>query len=240
MFSASAGNAFVPTQEALPSPAAVVKPQTFVSIEPVPRGKSFEIAVVAEIAKGFHMNSHKPTDPYLIPTTLTPQLPSGFDVADTIYPDGHQEKFSFSPNKPLNVYTGKVILRLKLTAHPDAALGPTTIPLPGLQRHYLPAACKDSGRCKVSSGCCRHKITRRPCGYFRRRKLAAASPLYRNSTCSNPRPVSIRESVVRAFWSAVFSTPSCNAACCSCRSASSRTSLSRFGSGVEKSPVSRE
>ena len=126
---ASAGNAFVSAQEALPSPAAVVKPQTFVSIEPVPRGKSFEIAVVVEIAKGFHMNSHKPTDPYLIPTTLTPQLLSGFDVADTIYPDGHDEKFSFSPNKPLNVYTGKVILRVKLTAHPDAALGPTTIPI---------------------------------------------------------------------------------------------------------------
>jgi uncharacterized protein YcnI len=126
---ASAGNALVPAQEALPSPAAVVKPQTFVSLEPVSRGKSFEIAVVVEIAKGFHMNSHKPTDPYLIPTTLTPQPPAGFDVADTIYPDGHLEKFSFSPNKPLNVYTGKVVLRLKLTAHSDAALGATTIPI---------------------------------------------------------------------------------------------------------------
>src|ERR1700758_2619447 len=125
----SAGTALVAAQEPLPSPAAVVKPQTFVSIEPVPRGKSFEIAVVAEIAKGFHMNSHKPTDPYLIPTTLTPVLPAGFEVTNTIYPDGHQEKFSFSPNKPPNVYTGKVILRLKLTAHPDAALGATTIPI---------------------------------------------------------------------------------------------------------------
>jgi hypothetical protein len=85
--------------------------------------------VVAEIAKGFHMNSHKPTDPYLIPTTLTPVPPAGFDIIDTIYPDGHEEKFSFSPNKPLSVYTGKVILRLKLTAHPDAALGATTIPI---------------------------------------------------------------------------------------------------------------
>lgn len=125
----SAGNALVSTQDALPSPAAVVKPQVFVSLEPVPRGKSFEIAVVVEIVKGFHMNSHKPTDPYLIPTTLTPQLPAGFDVADTIYPDGREEKFSFSPNKPLNVYTGKVVLRLKLRAHPDAALGATTIPI---------------------------------------------------------------------------------------------------------------
>jgi len=125
----SPGNALAIEQEALPSPAAVVKPQTFVSLEPVPRGKSFEIAVVVEIAKGFHMNSHKPTDPYLIATTLTPQPPAGFDIAGTIYPEGHQEKFSFSPNKPLNVYTGKVILRLKLTAHPDAALGATMIPI---------------------------------------------------------------------------------------------------------------
>ena len=126
---ASAGSTLVSAQDALPSPAAVVKPQTFVSLEPVPRGKPFEIAVVVEIVKGFHMNSHKPTDPYLIPTTLTPQPPAGFDVADTVYPDGHEEKFSFSPNKPLNVYTGKVVLRLKLTAHADAALGATTIPI---------------------------------------------------------------------------------------------------------------
>jgi uncharacterized protein YcnI len=125
----SSGDALASEQEALPSPGAVVKPQTFVSLEPVPRGKSFEIAVVVEIAKGFHMNSHKPTDPYLIATTLTPQPPAGFDIAGTIYPEGHQEKFSFSPNKPLNVYTGKVVLRLKLTAHPDAALGAITIPI---------------------------------------------------------------------------------------------------------------
>ena len=116
-------------QEALPKPSAVVKPQTFVSIEPVPRGKTFAIAVVVEIARGFHMNSHKPTDPYLIATTLTPQVPAGFDLVDTIYPDGRDEKFAFSPDKPLNVYTGKVTLRLKVAAHADAPLGATTIPL---------------------------------------------------------------------------------------------------------------
>jgi hypothetical protein len=106
-----------------------VKPQTLVSLEPVPRGKAFEIAVVVEIVRGFHMNSHKPTDPYLIATTLTPQVPAGFDLVDSIYPDGRDEKFAFSPNKPLNVYTGKVTLRLKLAAHADAPLGPAAIPL---------------------------------------------------------------------------------------------------------------
>jgi len=116
-------------QTAIPSPSAVVKPQTYVSLDPVPRGKTFEVAIVVEIARGFHMNSHKPTDPYLIPTTLTPQLPAGFELVDTIYPDGSKEKFAFSPNKPLDVYTGKVTLRLRLSAHADAPLGAATLPI---------------------------------------------------------------------------------------------------------------
>jgi DsbC/DsbD-like thiol-disulfide interchange protein len=114
---------------ALPSPAAVVKPQVYVSLEPVARGKEFQVAVVVEIARGFHMNSHKPSEAYLIPTTLTAQLPAGFQLLDTIYPAGQLEKFSFSPNKPLDVYTGKVTLRLRLAAGADAALGASTIPM---------------------------------------------------------------------------------------------------------------
>jgi uncharacterized protein YcnI len=113
----------------LPSPAAVVKAHTFVSLEPVPRAKEFQIAVVADIAKGFHMNSHKPADAYLIPTTLTPDLPKGFELKDTIYPNGKLEKFSFSPDKPLDVYTGSVTIKLRLAVAADAPLGATTIPM---------------------------------------------------------------------------------------------------------------
>jgi uncharacterized protein YcnI len=114
---------------ALPNPAAVVKAHAYVSLEPVPRGKEFQIAVVAEIAKGFHMNSHKPTDAYLIPTTLAAELPAGFQVTDTTYPSGKLEKFSFSPEKPLDVYTGSVTIKLRLAAGADAPLGAATIPM---------------------------------------------------------------------------------------------------------------
>ena len=114
---------------ALPSPSAVVKPVAYVSLQPVPREKEFQIAVVVEIARGFHINSHKPSDQYLIPTTLTAQLPVGFQVRETIYPDGRLEKFSFSPNKPLDVYTGTVTFRLRLAAGADAGLGTTSIPI---------------------------------------------------------------------------------------------------------------
>ena len=113
----------------LPSASAVVSPHTYVSLEPVPVGKEFQAAVVVDIARGFHMNSHKPSDQYLIPTTLTPQLPAGIELVETIYPPGKLEKFAFSPDKPLDVYTGSVTLRLRLTAQTSAALGATTIPM---------------------------------------------------------------------------------------------------------------
>src|SRR6204780_3197384 len=92
------------TQESnLPDASTIVRPHLFVSLDPVPRGKEFKIAVVGDIASGFHMNSHKPTDEYLIATTLTPQLPAGFELIDTIYPKGKLAKFSFSPDHPLDV-----------------------------------------------------------------------------------------------------------------------------------------
>jgi uncharacterized protein YcnI len=129
--SGASGRARRPAQNgsALPSPAAVVRPAAYVSLAPVPRGKEFQVAVVVEIAKGFHMNSHKPMDPYLIPTTLTAELPMGFELRDTIYPEGRLEKFTFSPNKPLDVYTRTVTIRLRLAAGADARLGTTTIPI---------------------------------------------------------------------------------------------------------------
>jgi thioredoxin:protein disulfide reductase len=113
-----------------PKPADIVSTKSYVSLDPVPRGKEFQAAVVIKINSGYHMNSHKPSDTYLIPTTLTPQLPSGFTmVGDPVYPPGKNEKFPFSPDKPLNVYTGSVTLRMKLTADDKAPIGAAKIPV---------------------------------------------------------------------------------------------------------------
>ena len=118
-----------PQDAALSSGASVVKVTPYVSLVPVPRGREFQIAVVVNIADGFHMNSHKPSDAYLIATTLTSELPAGIALADTVYPAGRVEKFAFSPNEPLDVYTRSVTLRLKLSAQASAALGRASIPM---------------------------------------------------------------------------------------------------------------
>jgi DsbC/DsbD-like thiol-disulfide interchange protein len=120
--------AAAPQESAMPPASAVVKPLAYVSLEPVPRGRTFELAVVAEIRQGFHINSHQPTEEFLIPTTLTAQLPSGFREVGTVYPRGEMLKFSFSPS-PLSVYTGRVTLIVRVEAAADAPLGPQSIPL---------------------------------------------------------------------------------------------------------------
>ena len=113
-----------------PKPSDIVSTKTYVSMDPVPRGKEFQAAVVVKINPGYHMNSHKPSDSYLIPTTVTPQLPDGFTlVGEPVYPLGKNEKFPFSPDKPLNVYTDSVTFRLKMTADEKAALGKASIPV---------------------------------------------------------------------------------------------------------------
>jgi thiol:disulfide interchange protein DsbD len=125
-----ASGALIRAQDTPPkSAASVVKTKVYSSLDPVPRGKEFQIAVVVDIENGYHMNSHKPLDSYLIPTTLTPQLPAGLILADTIYPPGKNLKFPFSPDKPLNVYTQSVTLRLRVTAAESAKLGDTPIPI---------------------------------------------------------------------------------------------------------------
>jgi DsbC/DsbD-like thiol-disulfide interchange protein len=128
----SAGSCtLVQAQEAVPprNAASVVKTRVYSSLDPVPRGKEFQVAVVVDIANGYHMNSHQPLDSYLIPTTLTPQLPAGFTLADTVYPRGQNLKFPFSPDKPLNVYAESVTLRMRLEAGASVPLGDTSIPI---------------------------------------------------------------------------------------------------------------
>ncbi len=128
---AAISGAAVRAQEAPAAQSAksVVTAKTYVSHDPVARGSQFQVAVQLQIANGFHMNSHKPLDSYLIPTVLTPQVPAGITLADTVYPNGKNEKFPFSPDKPLNVYSGSVTLKVKLSADATAPMGAVTIPM---------------------------------------------------------------------------------------------------------------
>ena len=108
----------------MPSAKDVVAPTAFASFDPVARGMTLQAAVVLKIRPGFHVNAREVTFDYLIPTDLRADVPAGFKSESVIYPKGTLQTFIFSKDKPLNVYTDTVILRLPLTVLNDAPLGP--------------------------------------------------------------------------------------------------------------------
>ncbi len=116
-------------QSGLPSAKDVVAPSAYVSLEPVPRGVHFQLAVVMKIRRGFHVNAREASEEYLIPTDLKLNLPAGLRAGAAVYPKGTLKKFPFSPKKPLNVYAETAIIRVPLTALADAPLGTQHIPL---------------------------------------------------------------------------------------------------------------
>jgi thioredoxin:protein disulfide reductase len=113
---------------AYPPAAKVLQPQAYVSLQPVPRGRAFEIAVVAKISPGFHINAHVPSEDYLIPTKVTADLPTGVLLVETTYPRGVMRAFRFSKT-PLRVYEGSFTVRMKLRASGAAPLGPQKLAL---------------------------------------------------------------------------------------------------------------
>jgi hypothetical protein len=116
------------TAAQVPSPKDVVAPTAFASYDPVARGKEFQIAVVMKIRDGFHVNARKKSAEYLIATDLKTDGATGFKIGDVTYPEGELRTFTFSKT-PLNVYEKTIVLKMAVTALPDAPTGEQHIPL---------------------------------------------------------------------------------------------------------------
>ena len=117
----------------IPAARDIVKPAAYASFEPVARGQQMEIAVVMKIRDGYHVNARETTFDYLIPTDLKAETPNGFKAGEVSYPKGTLHKFNFTKDKPLNVYTGRVVLRLPVSVEAKAPLGEQRI---ALKLHY--------------------------------------------------------------------------------------------------------
>jgi suppressor for copper-sensitivity B len=72
-------------------------------------GENARLAVMMEIEKGWHTNSHQPTFEYLIPTKIEVGLPEGWTEASIDYPTGEMKTFSFA-DQPISVYEDEVAL----------------------------------------------------------------------------------------------------------------------------------
>src|SRR5438067_1579264 len=84
------------------------------SVDRAAAGSKFEAAVVMEIPAPFHVNAHKPSEDYLVPTTLTLQPARGLTLGPVVYPTPESKTFPFS-QKPLLVHEGRLVLRVPVT-----------------------------------------------------------------------------------------------------------------------------
>ena len=74
----------------------------------VARGGALGIDVYANIARGWHINAHKPNQPFLKPTALAIAGPEGVTVEPVNYPPPDTRTFAFAGNAELLVYEGKL------------------------------------------------------------------------------------------------------------------------------------
>jgi thiol:disulfide interchange protein DsbD len=98
-----------------------VKIESYLSFDKVYPGSEVKLAVKVNIEDGWHINSNKPYEDYLIPTELTIGI-TYFELKKVTYPEAHDFKFSFS-EKPLSVYEGQIYIGALLETSKDIKPG---------------------------------------------------------------------------------------------------------------------
>lgn len=118
-------------------PPSIVTARALLASDAVHPGSTVQAAVVAEVAPGYHINDHKPTLEYLIPSELKLESSPEVAVADVIYPQGKLEKFAFE-DKSLSVYEGELVVKAAVKVARTARPGDYT-----LKGKFAYQACND-------------------------------------------------------------------------------------------------
>ena len=100
----------------------VVSGHMVLDIDGAHAGSSVKVAVVAEVASGYHINDHMPSLDYLIPTELKLQAAEPLSLGSISYPKGNPQKFSFL-DSPISVYQGKLLVGATVKVAADAKPG---------------------------------------------------------------------------------------------------------------------
>jgi thiol:disulfide interchange protein DsbD len=99
--------AAIPSTGQVPKESDIVKLKSYASHESIHPENSFRIAIIAHIKQGFHINSHSPTDQFLLPTIVKFSETKGITFSPVSYPIPQSKSFSFSKDK-MSVYEGKI------------------------------------------------------------------------------------------------------------------------------------
>lgn len=82
----------------------------------VPARKSSSVTLHFRVAPGFHINSHKPREESLVPTSFSLPSASGVRLEEASYPEGTDFVQPLDPGTTLSVYSGEFAIQARLVA----------------------------------------------------------------------------------------------------------------------------
>ena len=80
----------------------------------VQRGRTVQGSIVVDIPSGYHANSNRPLEKFLIATQLQIEAPKGIRVGPIIYPRALLRSLKFSKSK-VSVFEGRTTIRFSVT-----------------------------------------------------------------------------------------------------------------------------
>lgn len=89
-------------------------------------GEPGHLVVTLEIPDGCHIQSHTPSEPFLVPTTVHLDGTDDLELGPVSYPAGHTETFDWTP-VTLDVYLGTLEIIVPVDIRPGAGGGTASI-----------------------------------------------------------------------------------------------------------------
>ncbi len=105
----------------------LVTVNSYLSFDKIHAGSQLKFALKGNIKDTWHINSNKPNDDYLIPTTVELKHPD-FQFSNVVYPKVKEYQFGFSDN-PVAVYEGEITIAGIIDIPENAQINSYIIPL---------------------------------------------------------------------------------------------------------------
>jgi hypothetical protein len=89
----------------------------------VQRGHSAPLTIALRVNRGFHINSHRPRQDYLLPTVVHLNPPDGIMIVNIAYPEAQDVTLPFAGKDKMSVYSGSFEVTAEVRAARTAAYG---------------------------------------------------------------------------------------------------------------------
>lgn len=103
-----------PSFSAAPGPEPNISVVGYFATDKAQRGRPLRVAIVIDVPGGYHINSNRPLENYLIGTSVKVDPPEGIRAGAVSYPRPLMRTFKFS-KKPLSVYEGQARVKFTVT-----------------------------------------------------------------------------------------------------------------------------